>query len=82
MARNNVDNPYIFGMMSVLMKYCVDYADASRALRKNPEDIWGTIIHERCIDFADWMCEVTGLDYVELGELIIRMLEEDCNDQK
>ena len=72
---NYKTNPYVYGMVNVLSSFCRDYADASKALEKNPIDTRCIMIRTYCVDFANWLSEVTQLDYGSVGELIVRMME-------
>ena len=74
-------NPYVYGMVNVLSSFCRDYAEANRALEKNPDDTRCMMVRAYCFDFANWLSETTGLDYGSVGQLIVRMMEAE-NDEE
>ncbi len=74
-------NPYVYGMVNVLSSFCRDYAEANRALERNPNDTRCMMIREYCYDFARFMSETTGRDFRMVGELIEKMLEAGNDEQ-
>lgn len=74
-------NPYVYGMVNVLVSFCRDYADAQKALEKNPEDVRGIMVRDYCFGFADWLSAATGLDRKGIGEMLLKMMEGGTDEK-
>ena len=68
-------------MVNVLSSFCRDYAEANRALEKNPDDTCCMMVRAYCVDFANYLSETTGLGYGNVGELIVRMMEAGSDEK-
>ena len=78
---NYKTNPYVDGMVNVLSSFCRDYNEANKALEKMPNDARCMMVRAHCFDFANWLSETTGLEYGSVGQLIVRMMEAE-NDEE
>ena len=81
MKMNYARNPYVYGMVNVFVSFCRDYADAQKALERNPEDIRGVMVRDYCFAFADWLSAATGLDRKGIGEMLLKMMEDGTDDK-
>ena len=78
--KNYRNNPYIYRVVNVLSSFCTNYAEANRALDKNPNDTRSLMVRAYCMDFASWLSESTGKGFGDVGDMIIKMMESE-NDE-
>ena len=78
MARKRYEkNPYAYAVVNALCCFARDYADAKTDIEKNPRDEHAVIVMDFCMDFADWLQDATGFNKQQIGQMILKMAEED-----
>ena len=74
-------NPYAYAVVNALCCFARDYADAKDDLESNPRDEHAQIVIDFCMDFAEWLHDATGFSMQQIGRMILKMVEEDTDDQ-
>lgn len=75
-------NPYAYAVVNALCCFARDYADAKADLEKNPRDEHAMIVVDFCMDFADWLHDATGFNRQQIGQMILKMAEEENADDQ
>ena len=75
-------NPYAYAVVNALCCFARDYADAKADLEKNPRDERAMIVVDFCMDFADWLHDATGFNRQQIGQMILKMAEEENADDQ
>ena len=75
-------NPYAYAVVNALCCFARDYADAKTDLEKKPGDEHALIVIDFCIDFADWLHDATGFSRQEIGQMILKMAEEEEQNEQ
>ena len=70
-------NPYAYAVVNALCCFARDYADSKADLEKNPHDEHAMIVIDFCMDFADWLHDATGFSKQQIGQMILKMTEEE-----
>lgn len=70
-------NPYAYAVVNALCCFARDYADAKADLETNPHDEHAKIVINFCMDFAEWLHEATGFRKEQIGQMILKMVEEE-----
>ena len=69
-------------MVNALCCFARDYADAKSDLEKKPGDEHAMIVINFCMDFADWLHDATGFSRQQIGQMILKMAEEEESDDQ
>ena len=75
-------NPYAYAVVNALCCFARDYADAKSDLEKKPGDEHAMIVINFCMDFADWLHDATGFCRQQIGQMILKMAEEEESDDQ
>ena len=75
-------NPYAYAVVNALCCFARDYADAKSDLEKKPGDEHAMIVINFCMDFADWLHDATGFSRQQIGQMILKMAEEEESDDQ
>lgn len=75
-------NPYAYAVVNALCCFARDYADAKSDLEKKPGDEHAKIVINFCMDFADWLHDATGFSRQQIGQMILKMAEEEESDDQ
>ena len=73
-------NPYAYAVVNALCCFARDYADAKKDLERKPGDEHAMIVSDFCKDFADWLHDATGFSMQQIGQMILKMVEEEGSD--
>lgn len=77
MAKRYEKNPYAYAVVNALCCFARDYADAKADIEKNPADEHAKIVIGFCMDFADWLHDSTGFRKEQIGQMILKMVDEE-----
>ena len=69
-------NPYAYAVVNAMCCFARDYADAKTDLKRNPADEHAKIVLEFCREFADWLRDATGFNRQQIGQMILKMVDE------
>ena len=75
-------NPYAYAVVNAMCCFARDYADAKTDLERDPADEHAKIVLDFCREFADWLRDATGFNRQQIGQMILKMVDEvETDDQ-
>ena len=80
-TRRYEKNPYSVCIVRVMCRWSQDYADARKILDSDPDDERAKVIVDLCMDFAGWMHELTGFGKRRMGDMLMKMMEVDIDEE-